>query len=74
MAGPLMGGEMRSLQYTVTVADWEYWPEADIAAADADPASALYADWAMNELDAVMRAAGEAFIAERPRLFRVGLT
>lgn len=67
-----MAAESRSVEFSYLVADYEHWTPEHRAAADADPDSSLYADWASARLSRVMREAGERFMAAHPDVFAGG--
>lgn len=69
-----MAGELRRLEFAVTTVDIEHWPAAYLAAAEADPDSVGYHDWAVGQLAAAMRATGQAWIDAHPDLFACDLT
>lgn len=65
-----MSGTSRKLAFSAIIQDTYHWTPEHAAAADED-GTTDYQDWVAARLDAVMRAAGNAFIAEHPDLFRL---
>lgn len=69
-----MSAEHRSIQFGVIIEDADHWSEEHKREAnhpDFDPMS--YSDWVTAQLEAVMKEAGDAFIASKPDLFRGGM-
>lgn len=65
-----MSATQRRLEFGATVEDPEHWSAEHLAAAEADPGG-FYDDWVVEQMEAVMRDAGNAFIAANPDLFRL---
>jgi hypothetical protein len=67
-----VSGTMITLQFAATVEDWDNLPP-DIRRR-VDSGDLDLADWCRDRLSEVMFQAGQRFIDDNPRLFRVGLT
>ena len=71
-----MSTTMHRLEWAVTTADFFEMNERQLGRSglpdDVDRAEAE--DWAVNQLQNVMHAAGQAWIDAHPGLFKVGLT
>lgn len=65
-----MSRTMLQRTYTFIINDSDRWSTEHRSAAEASGED--YDDWAASQLDQVMRAAGNAFIAEKPDLFPLG--
>lgn len=68
-----MGGTIRNLRFAVTVEDYQHWAPEHLAAAEAAGIH-TYDDWAVDQLEDVMLAAGQRYIDDHPDMFRDGLT
>lgn len=65
-----MSGDVRSLSWAVATADYEHWTAEQRAAAEADPDTRLYSDYAVGLVAEAMRAAGQAVMDAHPEMFR----
>lgn len=65
-----MGGEIRTIQVTVTTLDIEHWHPGWRAAAEASPGEG-YHDWAIRGLREAVQRAADAYLATHPDLFGV---
>ena len=73
-----MSGTLRRLAWNVIVDDTDRWNPAHVEAAEKAMAESSdlsldYDDWVMSQMCSRMEAAGIAFVAENPDLFRRGL-
>lgn len=70
----LVSATFRAMTFGLTVEDYEHWTAEHLQACEAAGASS-YDGWVFEQLYDVMFAAGNAFIAAHPDLFRTdGLT
>lgn len=65
-----MSATSRTLQFGATVEDPDHWNAENKAAAEAETGGS-YDDWVVEQLEAVMHKAGDAFIKAHPDLFRL---
>lgn len=67
-----MSATGRQFCFAVVVEDSDHWPAEAVAAAD-ESDDRSYDEWVVRQLQAVMAAAGEEFMAANPDLFRAGV-
>ncbi|HET9144091.1 hypothetical protein [Actinophytocola sp.] len=65
-----MSGDHRELSFAILTADYEHWTPEQRAAAEADPNTSLYSDYAVALVAEAMHAAGQAVIDAHPEMFR----
>lgn len=69
-----MSRTLRTIQWSVLVADPDTWTPAHRDAANASSDGGGYDDWVTDQLTEVMHAAGQRWIAEHPDLIVGDLT
>jgi hypothetical protein len=58
------------MRFSVTVEDYEHWSTDHLKACDDNDSYSDYADWVVDQLEDVMRKAGNEFINKNSDLFR----
>lgn len=66
-----MSGDQRDISFAIVTADCDHWTPEQRAAAEADPETSLYSDYAAKLVREAMGVAGQAVIDAHPEMFQV---